>query len=432
MDYKETIEWLFSRLPMFSRVGAAAYKPGLENVEKLDAFFGHPHRRYRSIHIAGTNGKGSVSNMLASILMESGLKVGLYTSPHLVDFRERIRVNGEMISEDGVIDFVERFKTSGFDGNPSFFELTMMMAFDWFARCGVDIAVIEVGMGGRLDSTNIITPELCVITNISPDHKQFLGATPAAIAGEKAGIIKSGVPVIIGRAEGEVREVFRKKAEEVGAPLIEAFAGPEVVESKIAGDLREMQTVSFGRVVSPLLGCYQIENCNTSLVAAKEMMRLGIVADADAVRKGMADVEKNTSFRGRWTKIADSPYTIADTGHNIDGLTANVAQIKAWLASHEGASLRIVMGFVADKEIESILKILPEDAEYYLTNAKIPRALPAAQLAEKFRDAGLNVALVEDDVTACYTKALQASAAGDFIYVGGSTFVVADLFEHLL
>ncbi len=431
MDYKETLEWLFGRLPMFSRIGAAAYKPGLENVEKLDAFFAHPHRKYRTIHVAGTNGKGSVSNMLASILMESGLKVGLYTSPHLVDFRERIRVDGEMISEAGVIDFVERFRTSGFEGNPSFFELTMMMAFDWFARCGVDIAVIEVGMGGRLDSTNIISPELCVITNISPDHKQFLGDTLSAIASEKAGIMKRGIPVVVGRAEGEVRKVFQDKAKEVQAPLIEAFENPQVKDSYIEDNYRVMETISFGKVKSPLLGSYQIENCNTSLVAAKELISLGTVRDADAVRKGMEREEENTAFRGRWTKIAENPLTIADTGHNIDGLTANVVQIREWMSRHEKASLRMVMGFVADKEIDKILEILPREAEYYLTNAKIPRALPAADLAAKFRSAGLNIALVEPDVTTCYKKALAASAPEDMLYIGGSTFIVADLFEHL-
>ena len=219
MDYNESIQYLFSRLPMFSRVGAAAYKPGLETSERLDAFFGHPHRRFRSIHVAGTNGKGSCSHTLAAILQEAGYRTGLYTSPHLADFRERMRVDGEMIERQEVVDFVEKYRNSGYEGSPSFFELTMMMAFDFFARRKVDFAVVEVGMGGRLDSTNIITPEGCVITNISLDHTQFLGDTLPKIAGEKAGIIKAGIPVTVGEAEGEVREVFERKAAEVGAPI---------------------------------------------------------------------------------------------------------------------------------------------------------------------------------------------------------------------
>ncbi|MDE6379464.1 MAG: bifunctional folylpolyglutamate synthase/dihydrofolate synthase, partial [Muribaculaceae bacterium] len=305
MDYQHTLDWLYAQLPMFSRTGAAAYKPGLQTSLDLDTYFNHPHSRFKSIHVGGTNGKGSTSHMLAAILQSGGYRVGLYTSPHLVDFRERIRIDGEMIPHKAVIEFVEKFRNSGYEGHPSFFELTMMMAFDWFASQRVDYAVIEVGMGGRLDSTNIITPELSVITNISKDHTQFLGATLPEIAKEKAGIIKTGVPCVIGEAEGEIREVFEEKASEVGATIL------------FAEDLRPLQKcvpVPEGGLecCSPICGdfhCelggdYQKKNVNTVLAAVCELRRLGIEIDDKSIRKGMSDVCQLTGLAGRWMKVS--------------------------------------------------------------------------------------------------------------------------------
>lgn len=428
--YNEALSWLFSQLPLFSRVGAAAYKPGLDNTLSLDSFFGHPHRQFKSIHVAGTNGKGSTSHMLAAILQSAGYKTALYTSPHLVDFRERIRINGEKIPHDRVVDFVERWKKSGSDLRPSFFELTMMMAFDWFAEEKVDFAVIEVGMGGRLDSTNVITPEACVITNISKDHVQFLGETLPAIASEKAGIIKSGIPVVVGEAEGDVRRVFEEKAESVGAPIV--FAEDETLLIGTAeedlGHIRcETTEYSF---LSPLAGEYQKKNINTVLHAVETLRRKGIGISRDAVCEGMKDVNKITGFLGRWTIINDSPVVIADTGHNEAGLKYNFARLRSMLAERPGSRLHMVFGMVADKDIDHILDLLPKDAVYYFTQAAIPRALPADQMAEKAAAHGLTFPHYPT-VREAYEAARQASAPDDLIYVGGSTFVVADFLATL-
>ena len=336
MDYKETLEWLFAQLPMFSRIGAAAYKPGLERSIALDDYFGNPHRRFRSVHVAGTNGKGSVSHLMASVLQEQGYRTGLYTSPHLVDFRERMRINGDMIPEERVTDFIRRFRKSGYDGKPSFFELTMMMAFDWFAAENVDIAVVETGMGGRLDSTNIITPLMSVITNISNDHKQFLGDTLSQIASEKAGIIKNGIPVVIGEAEGEVESVFRRKAEETGAPLREAY--------------RETDTEANSRLATPLSGLYQKKNVNTARVALEELRRIGVEISDECMIRGFARVIDNTHLSGRWMKLEENPTVICDTGHNEAGIMSNVRQLNDMRAEIRGR-LHVVIGFVADKEI---------------------------------------------------------------------------------
>lgn len=322
--YKETIEWLFRQLPMFSRVGAAAYKPGLDTSLRLDAHFGHPHRRFKSIHVAGTNGKGSCSHLLAAMLQSEGYRVGLYTSPHLVDFRERIRVNGEMIPESAVVDFVNRFRESGYDGRPSFFELTMMMAFDWFAKAEVDYAVIEVGMGGRLDSTNIITPEACVITNISKDHTQFLGDTLPEIALEKAGIIKSRIPVVIGEAEGEVRKVFERKAAEAGAPIRFAEDGPLLAEAVGSPEGFVCRSEMCGEFVCGLSGDYQLKNINTVLGAVRMLRENGIKISDEAVRNGFRNVATLTGLRGRWMKLDDNPLTVCDTG--LPGVRSHMKQ----------------------------------------------------------------------------------------------------------
>lgn len=412
MEYKEAIDWLFGQLPMFSRVGAAAYKPGLERSEALAAHFGNPERRLRCIHVAGTNGKGSVSNLIAASLQSQGYRTALYTSPHLVDFRERMRVDGRMIPQEEAVGFVEKWRDGDYAGDrPSFFELTMMMAFDWFARMKADYAVIEVGMGGRLDSTNIITPLLSVITNISKDHTQFLGDTIEKIAFEKAGIIKPGIPVVIGEATEETERVFRRRADELGAPLREAY--------------REIDVNANNALDCSLTGDYQKKNVNTARVALEELRRLGVKISDGAMRRGFSEVERITGFAGRWMKLADSPLTIADTGHNEAGLKYNLTQLRDLLSGRPGGRLRFVIGFVSDKDIDHILPMFPDDAVYYATQAAIPRAMPVAELQKRCADRGF-------DTTACPTvtdalsAARSAASAADIIYIGGSTFIVAD------
>ena len=425
MDYQQTLDWLFAQLPMFSRTGAAAYKPGLQTSLDLDAYFRHPHRMFRSIHVGGTNGKGSTSHMIAAILQSQGYRTGLYTSPHLVDFRERIRIDGEKIPKEAVVEFVRKFRESGYEGHPSFFELTMMMAFDWFAGQRVDYAVIEVGMGGRLDSTNIITPELSIITNISKDHTQFLGATLPEIAQEKAGIIKTGVPCVIGEAEGEIREVFEEKASEEGATILFAqdFMPLQRCESNSTGGL-DCSSPICGEFHCELGGDYQKKNVNTVLAAICELRRLGIDIDDRSVRKGMEEVCQLTGLAGRWMKVSDKPLTICDTGHNEAGIRYTMEQLER-LAVEKGSNRHIVIGFVADKAIDTIIELLPKDAVYYLTQASIPRALPADQLKERFLAHGI------EGKVYCNPKEAVESARGcaaenDIVYVGGSTFVVAD------
>lgn len=415
MDYKETLEWLFAQLPMFSRIGAAAYKPGLERSIALDDYFGNPHRRFRSVHVAGTNGKGSVSHLMASVLQEQGYRTGLYTSPHLVDFRERMRINGDMIPEERVTDFICRFREAGYDGKPSFFELTMMMAFDWFAAENVDIAVVETGMGGRLDSTNIITPLMSVITNISNDHKQFLGDTLSQIASEKAGIIKNGIPVVIGEAEGEVESVFRRKAEETGAPLREAY--------------RETDTEANSRLATPLSGLYQKKNVNTARVALEELRRIGVEISDECMIRGFARVIDNTHLSGRWMKLEENPTVICDTGHNEAGIMSNVRQLNDMRAEIRGR-LHVVIGFVADKDLDHILGLfgnLPADTIFYITQASVPRAMERHELLERFRNTNpVFTTGLCDTPAAAYTLAREQAASDDIIFIGGSTFVVAD------
>lgn len=430
MDYKEATEYLYRQLPMFSRVGAAAYKPGLDTSIRLDKFFGNPHREFKSIHVGGTNGKGSTSHLFASVLQEQGYKVGLYTSPHLIDYRERIRINGEMISKDEVIDFVKRFINSGYAGKPSFFELTMMMAFDCFARNEVDYAVIEVGMGGRLDSTNIITPEMCVITNISKDHTQFLGDTLEKIAAEKAGIIKRDIPVVIGEASGSVREVFEKKAMEEHAPIVYA-QDSRYFENAVTEDNGEpgweLSTEKYGKVKCPLSGFYQLANFSTVFAAVEVARQKGIEISNEAVKSGFENVIANTGLAGRWMKLGDKPYVICDTGHNIAGINYNMQQVRAWHKAHPEGEVRFVIGFVSDKDVESVLKLLPADASYYLTQAAIPRAMAVEELKEKFVAAMNIYAPAFATVPEAFKAAMADAGESDMVYVGGSTFVVADL-----
>lgn len=435
--YNESLSWLFTQLPLFSRVGGAAYKPGLDNTLALDAYYGSPHRKFKSIHVAGTNGKGSTSHMLAAILQSSGYKTALYTSPHLVDFRERIRINGKMIPHERVVQFVDRWKESGSDLRPSFFELTMMMAFDWFAAEKVDYAVIEVGMGGRLDSTNVIEPVTCIITNISKDHTQFLGETLPEIAREKAGIIKPGIPVVIGEAEGDVRNVFEEKAREVGAPVVFAEDDPYLLETRTesigfncciarnpAGDASdELTEFSF---YTPLVGEYQKKNINTVLHAVSSLNKNGLRIDAGMITEGMENVDKLTGFTGRWTILKEAPVVIADTGHNEAGLTYNFERLSQMMKERRGAKLHMVFGMVADKDIDHILALLPQNADYYFTQASIPRALPHDRMAAKAAEHGL-VFPSYPIVKEAYAAALSKAGADDIVYVGGSTFVVADL-----
>lgn len=428
-SYPEALEYLYSRLPMFSRTGAPAYKPGLDTVLELASFFDNPHQKFKSIHVGGTNGKGSTSHMLSSVLQSQGYKVGLYTSPHLVDFRERIKINGRMIPEKNVVEFVEAWKKSGYNGSPSFFELTMIMAFDWFAKEKVDYAVIEVGMGGRLDSTNIIQPLLSIITNISHDHNQFLGNTLKEIAGEKAGIIKPGIPVVIGETQEETKNVFLETANNTDSDIFFADQYDDNLE------LNSLDTGWEGRnrdlkFTLPLGGDYQRHNVQTVLVAIDRLKKIGIDISDSSIKSGLENVINQTGLMGRWSVLSFSPLTIADTGHNIAGLTYNFNQLHKLITSRKDGKLRVVIGFVADKAIDKIIKILPQDAVYYVTNAQIPRALPADQLKKIFDDNGLK-AFKFDSVAEAYKKAKKEASENDIIFIGGSTFIVADYFSSI-
>ena len=425
MTYDETVQYLFNCAPPFQQVGGAAYKEGLSTTIALDNHLGNPHRKFRTIHVAGTNGKGSTSHTLAAILQESGYKVGLYTSPHLVDFRERIKVNGKMASREYVIDFVEKHKTFFEPLQPSFFELTTAMAFNYFAQQQVDIAVIEVGLGGRLDCTNIITPVLSIITNISPDHTQFLGSTLAEIAGEKAGIIKEGVPAVVGETTPETKEVFNAKAASIGAPI--TFAEDESLlqsATPLAEGGFSYQTEVYGAFEGELGGDYQKKNTNTLLSALKKLKECDIAIDDQAVRKGFTNVCTTTGFTGRWQTIGKSPRIVCDAGHNVGGIKYIVEQLERESKRH--TALRIVFGMVNDKDISSVLAMMPTDAQYYFTQASIKRAMPAGELQEKAASYGLK-GHNYPTVQAALEAAKADSETDDFIFVGGSCFIVADL-----
>ena len=411
MNYQDTLEYLYNSAPMFQQVGAGAYKEGLENTRALDAHFRHPHEHFHSLHIAGTNGKGSCSHTLAAILQSAGYRVGLYTSPHLVDFRERIRVNGQPISEDYVIRFVEEERAFFEPLSPSFFELTTAMAFKYFADEKVDVAVVEVGLGGRLDCTNIIHPDLCIITNISLDHTQFLGHTLAQIAGEKAGIIKPGIPVVIGETTPETRPVFCQKAQEEGAPI--HWAEEEGHENDYPG-------LSF-----ELKGLYQEKNRRTLLTALPILKEIGYRLTENDIRQGFAHVVELTGLMGRWQKLQDSPTLICDTGHNTGGIAYIAQQLRAQPCHR----LHIVLGMVNDKDIRGVLALLPHEADYYFTQACVKRALPADELARLGTEAGLKGEAFAN-VPAAVRAAQKRSLPEDFIFVGGSTFVVADLLSN--
>ena len=420
-EYNDAIEFLYTSMPMFQRVGASAYKPGLDTVKLLDKKFGTPHKNYLTIHIAGTNGKGSTAHTLAAILQSAGYRVGLYTSPHLVDFRERIRVNGRMISRDAVVDFVNRYRAMSFECYPSFFELTMTMAFEYFARETVDIAVIETGLGGRLDSTNIITPILSVITNISFDHTAFLGNTLESIASEKAGIIKPSVPVVIGEAQDSVREVFQQKADEQRAPIYfaEDVARFDTIEPLQEGLL--YKNTPYGDIIGELMGDCQPKNAATILTALPLLAECGIKVSTQSVKDGFAHVGSLTGLMGRWMTLQRNPHVVCDTGHNVGGWQYLSRRLK----SIDG-TLHMIIGFVNDKDVSHILEMMPKTARYYLTNAQIERAMPVAQLAEIATECGL-VGEQFPSVEDAYNAALAKASTEDTIFIGGSTFIVADL-----
>ena len=427
MNYQETLNYLYNSTPVFEHVGAVAYKEGLQNTLALDKHFNHPHTNFKTIHIAGTNGKGSCSHSLASILQEAGYKVGLYTSPHLVDFRERIRVNGQCISKERVVKFVEDERKFFEPLHPSFFELTTALAFKYFDEQKVDIAIIEVGLGGRLDCTNIISPILSIITNISFDHTQFLGDTLAKIAAEKAGIIKKGVPVIIGEANEETSPVFQSKANEVNSDIVFAEDNAIVTSSSpMADGGRRYYLSNNSTLVGELSGDYQERNMNTILCACNILKQMNIIKNDDVIAKGLTNICKNTGLLGRWQTIQNNPTVVCDTGHNVGGWNYLAPQIKRQQCNQ----LRIVFGMVDDKDINSVMYLLPQNAIYYWTQAESKRAIKAERVAEIAIKHDLRGEIF-DNVEVAYTKALQDSYKDDFVFVGGSSYIVADLLTFL-
>lgn len=404
MTYPDTLDWMFSQLPMYQKQGKTAFKKDLSNTLSLATHLNHPEKEFKSIHVAGTNGKGSTSHMLASILHEAGYKVGLYTSPHLKDFRERIKINGQVVSEAFVIDFIEEHQSFLETHKLSFFEMTVGMAFDYFAKQHVDIAVIEVGLGGRLDSTNIIIPEVSVITNIGLDHTQFLGDTLQAIAFEKGGIIKPNIPVVIGESQKETKPVFVSLAEKNQSKIV--FADQEISEI----------------YESDLIGSYQAKNIKTVLETVKELQGQGYGIALNHIRKGLLNVVRNTGLLGRWQVLGTTPKVVCDTGHNREGLIYVMEQLK----NEAFDTLHIVFGVVSDKDLTTIVDLLPENAIYYFCKPDIPRGLNAdvlkAQLG-KYNRKGKSYKSVNE----AYKSASSAAKKNDFVFIGGSTFVVAEI-----
>jgi len=428
MNYNETLDFLFSQLPMYQRVGKAAYKADLENTIELDNYFGNPHKNFKTIHIAGTNGKGSTSHMIASVLQNAGYKTGLYTSPHLRDFRERIKVNGDPVSEQEVIGFVENHRETIERVQPSFFEMTVAMAFDYFNRQKVDVAIIEVGMGGRLDSTNIIQPEVSVITNIGLDHTQFLGDTLAKVAAEKGGIIKKDVTVIIGEQHDETSSVFEAIAKERGTELIWAEDkyhvqyAMQTIDFKQVFNVYKSNDVVFDNLKLDLLGMYQKKNMVTALVAIEQIKLKGFEISRENIYNGLESAAKTTGLMGRWQVLNSQPLTICDTGHNEDGLNFILQQLK----QTPYKQLHFVIGMVDDKNIDKVLERLPKDAIYYFVQATIPRALKKELLFEKAQKFNLK-GEIYNSVEEGLKKAKKVAGDNDLIFIGGSTFVVAEV-----
>ena len=437
MNYQQTIQYLYSRLPMFSSHGQNAIKPGLQNIIKFCGLLKDPHLKFKTIHIGGTNGKGSTSHMLAAILQIAGYRTGLYTSPHLRDFRERIRVNGQMISEEAVATFVNENRIHIETIEPSFFETTVALAFDYFAKQNIDVAVVEVGLGGRLDSTNIIHPELSVITNIGLDHVNILGNTLAQIAFEKAGIIKAGVPVVIGQKQDEVKEVFMLAASTLESRIVFASDEWEVTET---GKNQQTETTSSllsvsatpkgsekqisapGNYQLDLTGSYQLKNLCTVLSSVEQLRMMGYVITDDHIRKALKQVTKITGLMGRWQTISTNPRVICDTGHNEDG----IREVMKNIAVTPYERLHMVIGMVKDKDISKILSLLPKEAIYYFCKPDIPRAKEADDLAKEAKAAGLSGNAFAS-VKQALEEAKKNAGANDLIFVGGSTFVVAEI-----
>jgi dihydrofolate synthase/folylpolyglutamate synthase len=435
MLYQETIDYLYTRLPMFSRIGAAAIKPNLDNTIAICAFLGHPEKKIKTIHIAGTNGKGSTSHMLASIFQEAGYKTGLYTSPHLYDFRERIKVNGQMCSQDFVIDFTNKIKPCIEKIAPSFFEITVGMAFDYFVQEKVDIAIIETGLGGRLDSTNVITPELSIITNIGFDHMALLGNTLEAIASEKAGIIKKETPVVIGATDSVTKKVFEEQANKENAPI---YFAEDLIEFKSFQNNWQNALFEFYQPLIHLLDAplfpknftiecdlpakYQAKNLKAVLVATQLLSTMGWKLTANKVIKALSQVKKNNGLMGRWECIQDSPRVILDVAHNEHGVIALLEQ----LASLQYQQLHIVTGMVKDKDVQSVLNLLPKSALYYFTQSHIPRALPVHDLVAQATAVGLNGDAFED-VNIALKDAIKNANHNDLILVIGSVYLVAEV-----
>lgn len=428
MDYKETIDYIYNRMPLFQVVGSAGYKEGLDGMKAFDKLLGHPHQSFRTIHVAGTNGKGSVSHTLASVLQSAGLKVGLFTSPHLKDFRERIRVNGELMDKDFVISFVEKYGKYFDVIYPSFFEVCVAMAFDYFRQQKVDVAVVEVGLGGRLDSTNIISPALSVITNISFDHTNLLGNTLGEIAHEKAGIMKKDVPVVIGEADvAEIRNEFLLSAKNAGAPI--HFVDEEVkscsVEQGIADGRPVLNFNVDGACFSTsLLGDYQHRNMQTAYLAVRCLRDVGFNISDEAMKHGFLHTVDQTHLLGRWQQLSDSPLTLCDTGHNEAGIRFVTAQLER--TPHK--NIRFVYGVMKDKDVEHILPLLPQDAIYYYTQASTPRAMLCDELKRRANAGGLHGESYPN-VAEALAAARRDAEPGDVIFVGGSTYVVAEIPE---
>ena len=428
MTYEETIEFLYGRLPAYHRIGKAAYKADLLNSLALDNYFGSPHRKFRSLHIAGTNGKGSVSHMVASVLQEAGYRTGLYTSPHLKDYRERIRINGEMIPEEYIVSFVERSRKVIESVNPSFFELSVAMAFDYFAAENVELAVIETGLGGRLDSTNIITPVVSVITNIGMDHTDLLGDTLVKIAAEKAGIIKGSVPVIMGESKAETDKVFREIAGELSCEIVFAdkcytckLHDLNPLDGIRKYSLKDNRTEEELTGSTSLGGDYQSLNIQT-VASVFELLKNSLSLSVENFREGVRNVVANTGLMGRWQILGNNPLTVCDTGHNKDGIEHVMKQV----SNTEYKKLHMVIGFVNDKDLSQILPLLPADAKYYFTKASVERALDPVILTEKARKYGLSGSAF-GNVPEALEAANNSAGPEDMIFIGGSTFVVADI-----
>lgn len=427
MNYLETVNYLFNIAPVFEHIGASAYKEGLDNTYLLDEHFGHPHRKFKSIHIAGTNGKGSCSHTLAAILQNDGYKVGLYTSPHIMDFRERIKINGECISKEYVIEFVNQEKSLFEKIHPSFFEVTTTLAFKYFAEQHVDYAIIEVGLGGRLDCTNIITPILSIITNISFDHTNFLGNTLEKIAKEKAGIIKQNIPVIIGETTNETKPVFKTCAESMNAEIIYADENDEIISFTMNEDGGiTYNTRNFGIIQGELGGLYQKKNTNTILHAVRFLYNQHIIKNTGSINNGFYNVCRLTGLIGRWQKIGSNPSVICDTGHNVGGWT----YISRQLQVQKYNKLHIVFGMVNDKDVDGVMCLLPKNAHYYFTKPQSKRAIPEKDIQRKAMTHGL-AGDCYNDVPSAYTAAKKMATPDDMIFIGGSSYIVSDLLLYI-